>query len=266
MALMRAIYERVRDIVLSIGWAFREMGPGVRAMLVLCVMGYLVQQGIEKQTGTLFVTWLGAKPESVGTLVLHQRMSLPTALFALSAEGLRSDFWWQLVTYMFLHGSVWHLTLNMLMMVMFGSAVEDALGSWRFVRVFLLCGIAGALGWLLLGEMWGDNSCVGASAGTYGLIGAFCGFYPKRPLALFGVIDMRARTLAIWLAAASLLNLLIGTENVAYSAHLVGGVFGFVVGAGVRKGKGGRFVWPWALRWHRRPKLRVLEGGKSSPE
>src|SRR5260370_5612004 len=65
--------------------------------------------------------------------------------FALSIEGLRHGFIWQLLTFQFMHGGWLHLFLNCWAIYVFGRAVEDALGGGPFLRLYLLSGIVGGL-------------------------------------------------------------------------------------------------------------------------
>ena len=58
---------------------------------------------------------------------------------------LTRGFVWQLITYMFLHGGFWHLTLNMFIIWMFGSQLEAVWGGERFLKYYIICGIGGAL-------------------------------------------------------------------------------------------------------------------------
>lgn len=51
---------------------------------------------------------------------------------------------WQPITYMFMHGSFFHIFFNMFALVMFGSIVESVLGSKRFLNFYLITGL-GAL-------------------------------------------------------------------------------------------------------------------------
>src|SRR2546428_10319512 len=51
---------------------------------------------------------------------------------------------WTLVTYMFLHGGVAHLALNLLALYVFRPPVEERLGGRAFIGSYLLCGIGGA--------------------------------------------------------------------------------------------------------------------------
>ncbi len=52
---------------------------------------------------------------------------------------------WQLITYMFLHGSFGHLFFNMFALLMFGSTIERCMGSARFLFYYITCGIFAAL-------------------------------------------------------------------------------------------------------------------------
>lgn len=257
---MKAILQRVVDIFVGLLWSFRSMGPGVKAVLLLCLGGFVIQRTVDANLIALINAWVDVPRWVLKIVVMGQRQELCMALFGLSAEGLRSNFWWQLMTYMFLHGSVWHLLMNALMIVMFGPQLEERVGARRFLRIFLVCGICGGMGWLLLGELWSVNVCVGASGGVFGLIGAFCGMYPARMLALYGFIDMRARTLALLLAGALFLNVLLGSGgSVADSAHLVGGIVGYLSGMSIRIGGGLRLRLLKKLRRGRKPKLRLIK-------
>jgi len=66
--------------------------------------------------------------------------------------------------------------------------------------------------------------CVGASGGVLGLVGAFAVLRPRDRFMLIlpFPITLSARTLAIWLAVANVIDLAFGRGNVAYLAHLVG--------------------------------------------
>lgn len=48
---------------------------------------------------------------------------------------------WQIITHMFMHGSVTHIFFNMFGVYMFGSALEHYWGAKRFINYYLLCGL-----------------------------------------------------------------------------------------------------------------------------
>src|SRR5215831_10599624 len=63
--------------------------------------------------------------------------------FALSAvQVVRHLYVWQLFTYMFLHGGIWHLLFNMLTLWFFGTQLEREWGTRRFLKYYFYCGIA----------------------------------------------------------------------------------------------------------------------------
>lgn len=83
----------------------------------------------------------------------------------LVAEG----DWWRLITAAFLHYGPVHLAFNMLVLWWFGPTLEEALGSSRFLLLYVASGLAGSAGALLLSP---NAVTVGASGAIYGLFGA----------------------------------------------------------------------------------------------
>src|SRR5438270_4512876 len=63
----------------------------------------------------------------------------------MSPAGLKSGEIWQLATYLFLHGGVWHLVFNMLTLWMFGTPLEQSWGMRRFLKYYFICGIGAGL-------------------------------------------------------------------------------------------------------------------------
>jgi len=59
---------------------------------------------------------------------------------------------WQLVTHLFLHGSVMHLIANMFALWMFGSILENLWGPKRFLTFYFLCGIGAGI--IQLASLW----------------------------------------------------------------------------------------------------------------
>jgi membrane associated rhomboid family serine protease len=77
--------------------------------------------------------------------------------------------WWRLVTSMFLHGFLLHIAFNMLALWWIGAAVERYLGSWRYLGLYFVSGLAGAAGALLQSP---NVPIVGASGAIFGILGA----------------------------------------------------------------------------------------------
>jgi membrane associated rhomboid family serine protease len=144
---------------------------------------------------------------------------------------------WQLLSYMFLHGSFFHLFFNMFTLWMFGCEVERTLGSSYFLKYYLLTGASGGL--LQIALNWGDQAAIiGASPAIYGVLVAFAVLFPERPitLLLFFVlpVHLKAKTLALIFVGISLIlglqNQLFGSSDaVAHFAHLGGAAAGFSI-------------------------------------
>jgi membrane associated rhomboid family serine protease len=84
-------------------------------------------------------------------------------------SGLADGEWWRLITSAFLHGSLIHLGMNMLVLWFIGSLVEEAIGRGRFLALYIVSGLAGSAGALLLDP---NAITVGASGAIYGILGA----------------------------------------------------------------------------------------------
>ena len=77
--------------------------------------------------------------------------------------------WWRLLTAAFLHYGPLHLAANMFALYLFGGAVEQVLGRWRYLLLYLVSGLAGSAGALLWSP---DSATVGASGAIFGVLGA----------------------------------------------------------------------------------------------
>lgn len=95
------------------------------------------------------------------------------ALFVSNAflpdQGLAYGEWWRILTATFLHASLLHLGMNMLVLYMLGIAVEQALGTRRFLMVYVAAGIAGSAGAIVFSP---NAPTVGASGAIYGIMGS----------------------------------------------------------------------------------------------
>jgi membrane associated rhomboid family serine protease len=153
--------------------------------------------------------------------------------FALSLEGLRHGYVWQLLTFQVLHAGWLHLFFNCWALFVFGREVEEILGVPRFLLLYFSSGVIGGLFQEFTALIWPNyfgSAVVGASAGIFGIVSAFAMFFPERQLTLliFFVIpvNMRAKFL-LWI---SLLLAALGISfpnsffggNVAHAAHLGG--------------------------------------------
>ena len=89
--------------------------------------------------------------------------------FSGNLIGVAEGEWWRLLTAAFLHYGPFHLLLNMLALWWFGSLLEQRIGSGRFLLLYLVSGLAGSAGALLLDP---TIPTVGASGAIFGILGA----------------------------------------------------------------------------------------------
>jgi membrane associated rhomboid family serine protease len=175
-----------------------------------------------------------------------------TPLFALIPRlVVTKGYVWQVITYMFLHGGFFHLALNMFIVWMFGSRIEAVLGSGRFMRFYLICGIGGAAMQFAVAF---NGLSLGASAAVYGILLAYAIWFPNNIIYVFGVFPVKARNLVIVLAAAELLFGLSGGDGVAHFAHLGGMAAGLIYLRSDYRMKG---VWDWLRSVAKRFPVRI---------
>jgi membrane associated rhomboid family serine protease len=187
--------------------------------------------------------------------------------FALSLDGLRHGYAWQLLTFQFMHASWLHLIFNSIAIFFFGRPVEMVLGRGRFLALYLSSGIIGGvlqmLFALLMPEYF-DVSVVGASAGGYGLVAAFAvmNWTEQFTLLLFYLIPLkiRGKTLLWGIIALALIGILTPKSGIANAAHLGGILTGFFY---VRQIFQGRWRWlQWKFPSRRREPREFVAAGK----
>jgi membrane associated rhomboid family serine protease len=184
-------------------------------------------------------------------LLVYGRINLDEQ-FALTLAGLKEGKVWQLLTFQFLHAVPWpwHVLFNCLGLYFIGRTVEETLGTKKYLWLYFLSGVAGGVLQVLTTAVLPrheDIPVVGASAGIYGLLAIFCTLFPMREITAFIYfipVNIRARTLLIFLGCLALFGTLIPFSNVAHAAHLGGLVVGV---AYVRWSESVSEFW---RRWH----------------
>ena len=142
---------------------------------------------------------------------------------------------WQLVTYLFLHGSFFHILFNMLTLWMFGVELERMWGTRYFTKYYFVTGIGAGLTQVILGILpfpfagqFYDTITIGASGAVYGLLLAYALYFPHRPIYMYFVFPVPARIFVMILGAISLLSATSGGGGVAHTAHLGGIAAGYL--------------------------------------
>ena len=94
---------------------------------------------------------------------------IPAGIPIPGLVGVAHGDWWRLLTAAFLHYGPVHLLFNMVALWWFGAALEKRIGSGRFIALYLVSGLAGSAGALLLDP---TTPTVGASGAIFGILGA----------------------------------------------------------------------------------------------
>ena len=192
---------------------------------------------------------------TVGVFFLQNLVPAINPWFTLTPRLAVEHFQvWQFVTYIFMHGSFWHLFFNLLVLWFLGTMIEGAWGPARFMRYYLACGIGGGLLHTLLQY---DASVVGASGAIFGLYFAAAMLFPDQYLYLYFLIPVKVKYFVIGLAVLQLANGIAGPSGVAYFAHMGGMLAGVIMFRGeimrrLRFNAGPRRKWQEYTRERRR--------------
>src|SRR5689334_12755237 len=138
------------------------------ALIALTVAVYVVQLLADETRASELVLRYGVTPEifSGGERPFG---SLPPLLTPLTS--------------IFLHGSWDHLAGNMIYLWVFGDDIEEVLGPLRFVLLYLVCGVCGALGYVLM-DSHATIALLGATGAVSGVIVAYLMLKPCEPLGI----------------------------------------------------------------------------------
>jgi membrane associated rhomboid family serine protease len=169
---------------------------------------------------------------------------------------------WQFITYAFLHGGLLHIAGNMFFLYLFGNNVNDKLGHFGYLCLYLAGGIFSAIGHTLLN----NTPVIGASGAVAAVTGAYLVFYPQTLITVvywFYIVGTMEVPALYFIAFKMIIldNVIIRyTRNVAYDAHLAGYAFGIIASL-VLLGTGltatSHFdLWAMLKQWNRRRRYR----------
>ena len=151
-------------------------------------------------------------------------------LAMIPSAVLYGHYYWQFVTYMFVHGGIWHLFSNMLGLFIFGSAVERSVGTREFLLFYFLTGTLSGIASFFVYILTGTNAILlGASGALYALMLLFSVIYPRAVILVFGMLPVRAPVLVLLYFAIELFSQMGNYGgSVAHMTHLFGLVFAFL--------------------------------------
>jgi membrane associated rhomboid family serine protease len=145
---------------------------------------------------------------------------------------------------MFMHASWAHVGGNMLFLYIFGDNVEDALGHFRYLAFYLLCGVAAAATQIFV-DPSSTIPMVGASGAIAGVLGGYVVLFPRAPITVINPVFLLwflfgpLLVFPAWLVIGEwfMMNFFMGTGSiglgaqpgVAFFAHLGGFLGGLLI-------------------------------------
>ncbi len=169
-------------------------------------------------------------------------LTSPTALaqgsrYAIPQAPGPNPIFLTVLSAMFMHGSLMHLGGNMLYLWIFGDNLEDAMGHFKFLLFYLLCGVIATLAHVF-SDMNSVVPSLGASGAIAGVLGGYLLMYPSRQVRVLvgwmGIVSMPALIVIGFWGALQFFNgfgsLFQNAQGgVAYLAHVGGFVAGLVL-------------------------------------
>lgn len=151
--------------------------------------------------------------------VLFGSYEYVVSLMCTHGPSIRAGDYYRLFTGMFMHGNIFHLALNCYSLYVIGTQMESFLGKIKFLLIYLVSGICGAL---LSMTFSGNVASIGASGAIFGLLGAMLYFGYHYRVYLGNV--MRSQIIPLIVINLMFGFMLAGIDNAAHVGGLVGGI------------------------------------------
>lgn len=180
---------------------------------------------------------------------------------------------WQLATYMFLHGGVFHILFNMLALWLFGAELERMWGTRYFLKFYFVTGVGAAMLTVLFSllpfgfaEQVHYSVVIGASGAIFALLLAYALYFPDRPIYMYFLFPIPAKIFVTILGAIELWSSVSSVQGgVANATHLGGLLVGYVYLKGARVSPMAELKYRY-VKWkfnRVRKKFGVYSGGRS---
>jgi membrane associated rhomboid family serine protease len=147
-------------------------------------------------------------------------------LWPIGSEHFRP---YQLFTYMFAHGSLWHILFNMLALSSFGPILENHWGDKKFLFFYIATGLGAGLIYAGLNFYFGTGGpMLGASGAIYGILMAFGMVFPNLEIMLlFPPIPLKAKYMVFVMGFIT--YAMDKSGQVAHAAHFGGALVAFIL-------------------------------------
>ncbi len=180
-----------------------------KVIIALCIIMYLITLGYGYYLSKINSSW-----------------GFNEALIFLGAnntELFKDGFYWRVLSSIFLHGSLWHLLINMYSLWIVGSQVETFVGKYKFLTIYILSGLMGSF----LSLVFLDGYSIGASGAIFGLLG--CLLYFGYHYRLYLSSTLTSQIIPIIILNLFLGFVMTGIDNAAHIGGLIGGYLGTMI-------------------------------------
>ena len=133
---------------------------------------------------------------------------------------------WQPVTYLFFHGGIWHVLINMFVLWMFGSELERLWGKNHFLKFYFITGVGSGFATMLF-NVQSMTPVVGASGAVYGVLLAYGLTYPNRTVYLYGIIPIKSLWFVLGIGFIAFMSSFDSMSQVSHITHLSGMLIGY---------------------------------------
>lgn len=141
---------------------------------------------------------------------------------ALFGPSIRSGEWYRLLTHLFLHGDIWHLGNNMLILFCLGNALEHYVGKYSYAAIYFFSGILAGLGSVVYNT--DSTVSIGASGAVFGVVGAMAWLVLRNRGRLEGFTGLRMVLFVLMSIYAGFVD-----QGVDNAAHIAGLIAGFIL-------------------------------------
>ena len=150
-------------------------------------------------------------------------------LFGLVPKMVWSEFMiWQPFTYLFFHGGIWHVLINMFVLWMFGSELERIWGKGHFLKFYFVTGVGAGLVTMIFG-LNSMTPIVGASGAVYGVLLAYGLTYPNRTVYLYGIIPIKSLWFVVGIGVIAFMSSFDNVSQISHLTHLSGMMIGYLM-------------------------------------
>jgi membrane associated rhomboid family serine protease/Flp pilus assembly protein TadD len=200
--------EDAKQIVMPAPWVRRESSINLTQIILAVNVMVFVVMAIKSRSLTDFPGDVASFGANIGPLTLQ-------------------GDWWRLLTYMFLHGGLMHVAINMWCLWNLGSLCESLYGGWTYAAVYLITGVTGGLA----SVAWNPGvHSVGASGALFGLSGALIASFYLGEFSLSGISIRGTLSSVLFFACFSLYFGLV-SEGIDNACHIGGLIGGLILGA-----------------------------------